>query len=88
MSARLYNLHTRCECDKAVAMATPAPKTTRTELIKARLTRLIKHPSCYQYEAFTPVKIGLGSAPAVTFYTPAATAERFKGDGRRENPPT
>ena len=37
MSARLYNLHTRCECDKAVAMATPAPKTTRTELIKAQL---------------------------------------------------
>ena len=26
MRARLYNLHTRCECDKAVAMATPAPK--------------------------------------------------------------
>ncbi len=25
------------------------------------------------------MKIGLGSAPAVTFYTPAATAERFKG---------
>ena len=45
------------------------------------------HPSRYQYEAFRPVKIDLGSAPAVTFYRPAATAERFKGAWAAEKPP-
>ena len=41
------------------------------------------HPSRYQYEAFTPVKIDLG----VTFCRPAATAERFKGAWAAEKPP-
>ena len=37
------------------------------------------HPSRYQYEAFRPTKIGLAALWAVTFYTPAETAERYKG---------